>query len=140
MDKPTCFLIDDDEDDREIFALALENVNDTYNLITAKNGPEAISILTNNALLIPDYIFIDLNMPFMSGSDCLKKIKEVPRFASTPVIIYTTSSYSKDAEQTKQLGATHFLVKPPGISILTGVLKRIINKEELPYYLDEAAY
>jgi len=136
MRNPVCFLIDDDEDDREIFELALEKADGSYSCITAKNGPDAIALLNANAGFTPDFIFVDLNMPLMHGKECLQHIKSIPRFANIPVIIYTTSSYGKDVEETRQLGAAHFLVKPPGLGILTKALKRILNNEALPYYID----
>jgi len=136
MAKPTCFLIDDDEDDREIFEIALQNATGLYECITAKNGYDAIAMLKDNPGFNPDFIFLDLNMPLMHGKECLEHIKSMPGFLHIPVIIYTTSSYSKDIEDTKQLGAAHFLVKPPGLAPLTQALKRIVNKEALPYCLD----
>lgn len=136
MGSPVCFLIDDDEDDREIFILALQKANAQFSCISANSGQEAITILSADTAPTPDFIFIDLNMPLMHGKECLAYLKNIPRFANTPVIIYTTSSYSKDVEETRRLGASHFLVKPPGMGILTNVLKRILDKEALPYYID----
>jgi len=138
MAKHTCFLIDDDEDDREIFEIALQSANSLYECIMAKNGPDAIAMLNANTDLAPDFIFIDLNMPLMPGKECLEHIKKMPRFKHTPVIIYTTSSYSKDIDDTKELGASHFLIKPPGLASLTHALQQIVNNEALPYCLDSA--
>lgn len=136
MKTPVCFLIDDDEDDREIFMMALEKATITYSCTTANNGPDALALLNTDTDFIPDFIFVDLNMPLMHGKECLQQIKSMPRFANTSVIIYTTSSYDKDVEETRRLGASHFLVKPPGIGILAKTLERILNNEALPFYLD----
>lgn len=137
-DAQTCFLIDDDPDDREIFALALENINDSCKCITANNGIKALEMLDKNPDAVPDFIFLDLNMPYMSGSECLKQIRKIPHTANIPVIIYTTSSYSKDIESTKQLGASHFMVKPTAISGLSKMLSEILERREMPYYLEHA--
>lgn len=136
MKQPTCFLIDDDQDDREIFMMALENANDAYACVTAKNGIDAVSIINSDVNFVPDLIFIDLNMPYMSGKECLEKIKTFDTLNAVPVIIYTTSSYNKDVEETKQLGAAHFLVKPPGMGTLTKVLREILDREKLPFYIN----
>jgi CheY-like chemotaxis protein len=136
MKNNICFLIDDDEDDREIFTFAVENANNAYTCVTALNGKDALGQLEADPEFRPEFIFIDLNMPYMSGRECLKQIKNKAGFATVPVIIYTTSSYEKDVEETKELGATHFLVKPPSMETLTAVLKDILDGEELPYYLD----
>lgn len=136
MKQHTCFLIDDDEDDRDIFMMALNNADDSYECVVANNGLDAVTILTADTQFNPSFVFIDLNMPYMSGKECLAQIKKDPRFLTTPVIMYTTSSYSRDVEDTKDLGAAHFLVKPPGISSLTSMLSDILKQKELPYYIN----
>ena len=122
----TCFLIDDDEDDREIFQLALAQIGETFNCITSDNCPEALENLRNGSLS-PDYIFLDLNMPVVSGRDCLIEIRKISRFNDTPVLIFTTSSIVKDKEDTMSLGATAFITKPSKISTLSILLKEILS-------------
>jgi CheY-like chemotaxis protein len=77
--------------------------------------------------LNPDYIFLDLNMPVLTGRDCLIEIRKLTRFKQTPVLIYTTSSGEKDKEDVIKLGATSFITKPNKVSVLTSVLKEILN-------------
>jgi len=135
MQNYTCFLIDDDADDREIFAMALEDADKSYNCVTAKNGVDALEKLNSNEKFVPDYIFLDLNMPMLSGKECLKELKKISRLSHVPVIIYSTSSHEKDIEETKQMGASYFLTKPSDIRVLTNILTRIIDKQESPYLL-----
>jgi len=131
----TCFLIDDDDDDREIFAIAAENTG--ASVITAANGIDALSRLNSDLAFTPDFIFLDLNMPYLSGVDCLAHIKQINRLHDVPVIVYTTSSYGKDVEKTRQLNATHFLVKPTSLNVLIKRLSSIFSQQELPFYLDQ---
>lgn len=133
MSIQSCFLIDDDDDDRDIFALALENAHGISRCIMAKNGVDAVKII-NETDFIPEYIFIDLNMPLMSGKECLSALKK-SRLATVPIIVYTTSSNFKDVEETKKLGAAHYLVKPTSITALTEILSNIFSAAALPYYL-----
>lgn len=139
MAQRTCFLIDDDEDDREIFELALESADDSCAFISAKNGVEALKLINEKQDFIPDYIFIDLNMPYMTGKECLAAIKQIPRLANVPAIMYTTSSYSKDADDALALGAAHFLVKPASISALTQALSALLQNTGQPYFIDSVA-
>ena len=134
----TCFLIDDDDEDREVFIMALEDVDKVHKCVTAINGKDALQILNENATFIPDFIFLDLNMPIMNGMQCLHEIKRIPRLYSVPVIIYTTSSYEKDISKTKQLGAAHFLTKPYQISRLSKILRNLFQKQTLAFSLNEA--
>jgi CheY-like chemotaxis protein len=130
----TCFLIDDDEDDREIFLLALEDAHISSSLVTAKNGVDALKMIEEDPDFIPDFIFVDLNMPYMTGKECLAAIKQIPRLANVPTIIYTTSSYGKDADDARELGAAHFLVKPPSITALTSALNAILEGSSSNYF------
>lgn len=134
----TCFLIDDDADDREIFCIALEDTNKGFNCITSPNGKDALNKLMNDDTFNPDYIFLDLNMPVMNGKQCLQEIKKIPRLASVPVIIYTTSSYIKDMEEARELGATHFLTKPSRIDKLTKLLVELIENKDLPFSISDS--
>ncbi|RUT69544.1 response regulator [Flavobacterium cupreum] len=117
-----CFLIDDDEDDRDIFALALLKANAESNCITATNGEDALDLLRKQSDFIPDYIFLDLNMPLMDGRACLSELRKQARLDTVPIIIFTTSSYSKDIEDTLNLGASHYLVKPTSLNELVSIL------------------
>lgn len=136
MGKKTCFLIDDDEDDRDIFAMALENASADIELAIAKNGLDAVKHIEQNPGFNPEFIFIDLNMPYISGIECLEKIKLHKRLIKVPVIMYTTSSYQKDVQESKELGASHFLVKPSGMAALTRVLANLLGKNELPFFIN----
>jgi len=133
-----CLLVDDDEDDREIFKLALEETGIKHQYHSAIHGKDAIQKLEAEPALIPDIIFLDLNMPVMNGKQSLVEIKKMPRMQTVPVIIYTTSSFHKDMEETKELGASHFLVKPSGIKGLIDALKRIFENKNLPFLLSES--
>jgi len=133
----TCFLIDDDDEDREVFIMALEDVDKVHKCVTAINGKDALQKLTESEDFIPDFIFLDLNMPVMNGKQCLKELKKIARLGSVPVIIYTTSSYEKDIDETKQLGAAHFLVKPYEITRLSKILSNLFQKPILSFSLNE---
>jgi CheY-like chemotaxis protein len=123
----TCFLVDDDLDDLEIFALAVEDLHGTIQCVTALDGVEAIEKLRSDESFVPDFIFLDLNMPRMNGKQCLLEIKKIKRLFSIPVIIYSTSSNRRDIDETLQLGAAHFLTKPSSISSLTKELSTLLN-------------
>lgn len=117
-----CFLIDDDEDDRDIFELALTRANADSTFITATNGEDALNVLRKQPDFVPDYIFLDLNMPLMDGRACLTELRKQARLDNVPIIIFTTSSYSKDIQDTMNLGASHYLVKPTSLSELVSIL------------------
>lgn len=107
----TVFIIDDDDDDKEIFCEAMADISGSSVCLAASNGQEALHKLQHIAAL-PDFIFLDLNMPRMNGKQCLVHLKKDQRLASIPVVIYSTSKLQADREETKELGAVYFLTKP----------------------------
>jgi CheY-like chemotaxis protein len=108
----TILLIDDDADDRKLFFEATAEFDDTIKYVAAANAQEALSYLNDVDNVLPDFIFLDLRMPGLSGEQCLIEIKKDPRLASVPVIIYTTSRDEKESARLKSLGAAHFMSKP----------------------------
>lgn len=121
-----CFLIDDDEDDQEIFALALKRVSSSINCTFADDGNDALRKLAQSESFTPSYIFLDLNMPGMNGKQCLAELKKINRLAHTPIIVYSTSSEQRDIQETQQLGASGFLTKPAHLSALTDQLTTLL--------------
>jgi CheY-like chemotaxis protein len=129
MAKPiTCFLIDDDKDDQEIFMLALEDMNINVACVTANDGNEALNKFAQDETFLPDYIFLDLNMPRINGKQCLVEIKKIDHLKNIPVIIYSTSSAQKDKLETEMLGASAFITKPSSISEFTKILSSYLIK------------
>lgn len=124
--RKTCLLVDDDEDDSEIFAMAASEADPTIQCVFASDAISALAMLEDESF-VPDFIFLDLNMPLMSGKECLVEIRKRMHLADTMVIIYTTSASQRDMEDTHELGASFFITKPPLISTLTGKLMTVFQ-------------
>jgi CheY-like chemotaxis protein len=122
------FLVDDDTDDHEIFKSALAKVDRQLELLTATNGAEALHVLST-AETLPDYIFVDLNMPRMGGLQFLKAIKQTDGLRNIPVIVYSTSSNPRDIARTKELGAVSFITKPSRFADLCNLLQALISNQ-----------
>lgn len=118
----TCLLVDDDIDDQEIFKLALKHLPYAVQCITADDGMDALDQLNADQSFVPDYIFLDLNMPRMDGFQTLVAIKQLARLADVPVIIYTTSAEQRDMHRSKELGCYRFITKPISINDLKTIL------------------
>ena len=120
-------MVDDDEDDREIFVSALKSLNIQVQCHIARDGREAIEMLQSEILLAPDFIFLDLNMPRLSGMECLKELQSIPGLKSIPVIIYTTSRNETDIEKSLASGAAGFISKPTKFEELQRILGTILR-------------
>src|SRR5687767_5331189 len=98
------------------------------NACTRLTGAEAVKLLSDRLPVFPDYIFLDINMPIMSGRECLICISNDARLRQVPVIIYSTSSNPLEIESFKRLGASDFIVKPGSFARLVDVIGRALKK------------
>ncbi len=105
-----CLLVDDDPDDQEVFLTALSDVSATALCLVAPDGDRALELLHNEET-IPDYIFLDLNMPRMNGFEFLAAMKKSRILKDIPVIVYSTTSQISQIEKAKKLGAAEFFSK-----------------------------
>ncbi|TWI89299.1 response regulator [Chitinophaga japonensis] len=125
--KPKILLIiDDDPDDREFFCEALKEVDESAICYACKSGMDAIDMLTSAQLPVPDFIFLDLNMPVLSGKQCLQALKKIRKLEQTHIIIYTTSKLTDDFSETINMGAMHFMTKPTRLSELRDALANVL--------------
>ena len=126
------FLVDDDPDDTSLFQEVVAGLDIQVQLQTAVDGHQALEKLKNGNTF-PDVIFLDLNMPRMDGKECLIELKQDPQLRHIPVVMYTTSSQSKDIEETMMNGAVCFITKPTNIRELKLILNTIASN--LPHNL-----
>ena len=122
-----CLLIDDDQDDQEIFQMALEKTGLSVHCSFASDPVEALQSLSNTSY-IPAFIFIDMNMPKMNGMDCLKTIRLRKHLKSSKIIMYSTSADQIITKKCKELGADEFLAKISSLNLLAVSLNSILNR------------
>ena len=119
MKKWKVLLIDDDECDQLTFRRLLKAEGIDAELLTAKDGQEALDLLLSDQpgqqADKPDLILLDLNMGILDGFDTLKILKASDRTKSTPVVVLTTSSDVRDIEASYALGANSYIVKPTSL-------------------------
>jgi CheY-like chemotaxis protein len=121
-----CFLIDDDAEDHEIFSMALCEVDKTIVCDKADSAISALNKFRNNPTLIPDVIFIDVNMPRVNGIACLKELRQLPQLQGSEIFMYSTTYDAKIDQESAMYGAK-FIVKPANLNTLVSVLYQIIN-------------
>lgn len=119
-------LADDDGDDRELFTEAMEDVGKNIKLETVSDGEGLMNLLKSKDVL-PDLIFVDLNMPNKNGKECLREIRGSDLLRHIPVIIYSTSSSPRDIEETFEKGANLYVTKPSTFADLKQITSTVIN-------------
>lgn len=122
---PMVVLIDNDEDDQEIFIMALKKLNKPMMLKSFYNGQDALDYL-HTSETIPLWIFVDMNMPLMSGKECLIEIRKITSLAETDVYIYSTAASPGMPDEVFNLGAKDFLLKPVEFKKLVNLLSEIL--------------
>ena len=120
-------LADDDEDDRLFFTDAFEELKINTVVNTFKNGRELINFLNRPETVLPNIVFLDLNMPILNGIDCLKEIKQNEKFKDIAIAIYSTSSSENDIENTFVLGANIYIKKPSNFDDLKKILSDVVT-------------
>lgn len=122
----TILYADDDADDRELMTEALNKVDPTVSCKVAKDGQQALDTLAQDSDL-PDYIFLDINMPVMDGMKCLVELKKDKRYKNIPVIIYSTTREAHEINQLYRLGASSFIQKPNNFQELCSTMNMFIK-------------
>ncbi|MEZ0130598.1 response regulator [Flavobacterium sp. LBUM151] len=115
--------IDDDYDDCEFFEQALKTVSNA-SYTSVHNPVDALRKLVNKEIK-PDLIFMDVNMPYMSGAELLTEIKKRKIIKNIPVILLSTSPlFHRNLE--KVSGAKDYLVKPSTFNELKNLIRTAI--------------
>lgn len=111
-------LIDDDDDDRLIFASTINKYFPHFELVSFSSfdkGKAEIYAKNEQAVSI---VFLDLNMPKKNGLTALKEIRSELPPLELPVVIYSTSNNPDDVNECLKAGATAFITKPSSIDQL----------------------
>jgi len=120
-------LADDDEDDRMLFMEAMDQITIKTKLSIFTNGKELMDYLLLPGVVLPQLIFLDLNMPIKGGMQCLREIRNHVRLKDLVVAIYSTSSSEKDIEETFVKGANIYINKPNSFTELKEAVLKVLQ-------------
>jgi CheY-like chemotaxis protein len=123
-DKPI-LIIDDDLVDAMTIKRAFKDIDVTNRIDLVGNGEEALEFLRDEENEKPCLIFLDLNMPKMSGIELLRIIRKDENLNIIPVIILTTSKDEHDKINSFKLGVAGYMVKPVDYIKFIDVIKTI---------------
>ncbi len=106
-------LVEDNPGDVRLTVEALSDTKVRNNLHVARDGVEAMEMLTRtNNPIRPDLILLDLNLPRKDGREVLEEVKRDDALRHIPVVILTTSQAEQDILQSYRLSASAFITKP----------------------------
>lgn len=103
---PTVLAVDDVNLNLLMFKEALSGLVTLY---TAKSGGNALKVLS---LVKVDLLLLDLGMPDLDGFAFLEKMRQLPAYENTPVIIVSSNSKQEALDKTLDFGVVDYIVKP----------------------------
>ncbi|RKS02427.1 MULTISPECIES: response regulator [unclassified Flavobacterium] len=129
MDKEYIHIIlaDDDEDDRLFFTDAFDELKINTKVNTFNDGVELMNYLNKPDAILPNVLFLDLNMPRKNGIECLDEIKMDEKFNDIAIAIFSTSSSEEHIEETFVRGANIYIKKPSDFATLKKVLSDVVT-------------
>jgi CheY-like chemotaxis protein len=126
---PSILLVEDNPDDVLLTRRAVRKAGLQASLAVACDGDEAVAYLDGSgayedrqAFPLPSLILLDLKLPRRSGLEVLHWIRARPAFATTPVVVLTSSAQDEDIRQAYQRGANSYLQKPIALNELVRML------------------
>jgi two-component system, response regulator len=124
-------LVEDNERDVELTLTALEEHNLANEVITARDGAEALDYLLHrgkfagHAKNLPVVVLLDLKMPKVDGLEVLRQMRDDPTLKHVPVVMITSSREEQDLVNSYQLGVNAYVVKPVDFQKFVESMKQI---------------
>lgn len=118
----TILIVDDDKAIRELLSRKFSSVG--YACTTAGDGPQALEMLNNSA---PDLVILDRMLPGLDGMTVLQRMREMPEFSATPVIMLTAKRQESDIVSGLEMGASDYVVKPFNLDEMVARCTRLLG-------------
>lgn len=115
---------EDDEDDRFLFKDIVQEYNPQLKVEFLSGGNVLMQFLKH---FIPDLLFLDLEMPFKNGLECLVEIRESESLRHLPVIIFSSTTRQANIQTAYEMGANLFIIKSPIFSEYVASLRSVLN-------------
>jgi CheY-like chemotaxis protein len=125
-------LAEDDEEDVFLFKTVLSELNQDIHVAVATDGNVLMTLL-KQVTILPEMIFLDLNMPHKNGFECLSEIKANEKWNSIKIVILSTSSQPQQIEIAYKGGVDLYLAKPVSYTQFKNMMEKCLslNWEEL---------
>ena len=109
-------MVEDDHGHAKLIEKNIRRANISNEIVHFDSGQPALDYLFNHsdgpALNGPALVLLDLNLPDMSGTDILAKIKSEPSLKRTPVVVLTTTDDKVEIQRCYDLGCNVYITKP----------------------------
>jgi chemotaxis family two-component system response regulator Rcp1 len=114
-------VVENNPADARLIMEAIKEVGFTPKVTQVADGDEALTLLRREGRYsdstLPDMIFLDLNLPKVSGLDVLAEIKTNPALECIPVVVVSGSTNPDDIRDVYKLKASCFIAKPTDLDL-----------------------
>ena len=110
----TAVIIAEDQDDLDLMKEAIGEIDMSIVPISFQNPEEALHEITQKLIVLPDYIFIDINMPGIKADEILRRLRSIRNFDSVPITVLSTSMSLTEPRKYQNNGANFTFQKPVG--------------------------
>jgi len=99
-----------------------------WEITVAHDGEQAMKLLFEEERTkapLPDLILLDWNLPRLSGSALLERIKEHEKLRKIPVLVFSSSDADTDIHEAYGKHANGYIAKPASVAVLGQVVETI---------------
>ena len=98
-----------------------------YNTLVANGFSKELFTLLES--IVPDIIFLDINLPGHSGVECLKRIRSDAKYNSIPVIMRSTTGNPNTIEECYRLRADYYVIKAQSLNVMVERFKKLLSTD-----------
>ena len=135
MDSYRILVVDDEAMQRDLIQAVLGTATDRYEVLEARNGADALSLLKHEAV---DAVLLDKRMPIMDGDELCRRIRSELGLHLLPIIMVTGTNSTEELARSFSAGANDFIQKPYNPLELLSRLKGAVSRKKLTDQLDTA--
>jgi CheY-like chemotaxis protein len=122
----TVLIADDESHVVELVRVTLEDPR--LRVLEAHDGATALAMAE---AFCPDLVFLDVEMPEMSGLEVCRRLREDGRFTATTIVMLTAAAQKDDIARGLDAGANHYLTKPFSPVRLLSLVERLVPHPSL---------
>jgi two-component system chemotaxis response regulator CheY len=115
-------IVDDSASMRQLVTFSLQDAG--FDVIAAADGKDALKMAGESKV---EMVVTDLNMPEMDGIELIRRLRAMPEYKFTPIVMLTTESQESKKQEGKRAGASGWIVKPFSPEQLVDVARKFLR-------------
>lgn len=122
--------VEDDQRNRRVMQMLMTGIMEVPHLSIWEDSTD---FATKVAALdpAPNVILLDIHVPPLDGFEMLKVLREMEKFAQTPIVALTASVMNEEVLRLRTAGFSSVIAKPIDIDTFPGLLMRVLGGEQI---------